>query len=54
MCIFVKGYNEFNDIKYFVTIVFSSYYLFMLTAPLYFQLVNKILFTDISYWLYSM
>jgi hypothetical protein len=46
---FVKGYNELKDIKCFVTLVFSSYYLFMLTSPFYFQFINKILFTDISY-----
>jgi len=53
MSLSVKGHNELKDIKYFVTIVFSSYYLFMVTVPFYFLLVNKILFTNISYWLYS-
>ena len=53
MHIFVKGYNELKDIKYFATLVFSSYYLFMVTVSFYFLLVNKILFTYISNWLYS-
>ena len=53
MHIFVKGYNELKDIKYFATLEFSSFYLFMVTAPFYFLLVNKILFTYISNWLYS-
>jgi hypothetical protein len=53
MHIFIKGYNESKDIKYILTLLFSSYYLFMVTVPFYFLLVNKIHFTNISYWLYS-